>query len=108
MNNTKDGAGTARGNTNKLLTSDLTEKNVFKMQPAAMNFKRDENENNTGNGVVTAASEIWVRQWVDYSNKHGMGYALNNGTVGIFFNDLSKMVIDPAGTIIEYYESVPD
>ena len=107
MNNTKDGAGTARGNSNKLLPSDLTDKDMFKLQPAG-NFKHGENENNPASTVVTAASEVWVRQWVDYSNKHGMGYALNNGTIGIFFNDLSKMIIDPAGTIIEYYESVPD
>jgi len=60
LNNTKDGAGTARGNSNKVLTSDLTEKGMLKMQPAA-NFKRDEIENNPANTVVTAASEIWVR-----------------------------------------------
>ena len=107
MNNTKDETGTARGNSNKLLPSDLTDKGMLKLQ-SAENFKHGENENNLPGTVLIAASEVWVRQWVDYSNKHGMGYALNNGTIGIFFNDLSKMIIDPAGTIIEYYESVPD
>jgi len=61
LNNTKDGAGTARGNSNIVLTSDLTEKGVLRMQPAANTFKREEIQNNPTNPVVTAASEIWVR-----------------------------------------------
>lgn len=50
------------------------------------------------------ASDIWVKQWVDYSNKYGLGYSLNNGTIGVFFNDFTKIVIDPSGQYIEYYD----
>jgi polo-like kinase 1 len=45
---------------------------------------------------------------VDYSSKHGLGYSLNNGTIGVHFNDSSKMVGDPNNTVIEYYERVGD
>lgn len=45
-----------------------------------------------------------MKQWVDYSNKYGLGYSLNNGTIGVFFNDMTKMMIDPSGTIIDYYD----
>lgn len=71
---------------------------------SGVNFKH-ENENGE---VFNAASEVWVKQWVDYSNKYGLGYSLNNGTVGVFFNDKSKMIIDPTGTIIEYYSILAD
>jgi polo-like kinase 1 len=33
-----------------------------------------------------------VKKWIDYSSKYGIGYALNNGSCGVYFNDSSKMV----------------
>jgi len=35
---------------------------------------------------------LWVAKWVDYSSKYGVGYMLSDGTVGIYFNDATKMV----------------
>ena len=35
------------------------------------------------------ASSVWVRKWVDYSNKYGLGYQLSDGSVGVLFNDHS-------------------
>lgn len=49
-------------------------------------------------------SEIWVKTWVDYSSKYGLGYLLSNGSSGVFFNDSTKIVLDPSGTYIEYME----
>lgn len=34
-----------------------------------------------------------VLNWVDYSNKYGIGYLLNNGYYGVFFNDSTKMLM---------------
>jgi len=31
---------------------------------------------------------------VDYSCKYGLGYILNNGAAGAFFNDSSKIILD--------------
>ena len=50
------------------------------------------------------APEIWVKKWVDYSSKYGLGYLLNNGATGVFFNDSTKIVLDPAGHHFDYYE----
>lgn len=33
-----------------------------------------------------------VKKWIDYSSKYGIGYALNNGSCGVYFNDSSKML----------------
>ena len=39
-------------------------------------------------------AEVWVKKWVDYSSKYGLGYLLSDSTTGIYFNDSTKMVID--------------
>jgi len=40
------------------------------------------------------SSEIRVIKFYDYSTKYGLGYALSNGAVGVFFNDGSKFISD--------------
>lgn len=51
-------------------------------------------KNNLRNGVQQK-QEIFVKKWVDYSSKYGLGYLLSNGSAGVFFNDCTKMVLDP-------------
>lgn len=46
----------------------------------------------------------WVKKWVDYSSKYGLGYLLSNNSTGVFFNDSTKIVIDPNGHSFYYYE----
>ena len=41
--------------------------------------------------------KIWVKKWVDYSSKYGLGYLLSNGAIGVFFNDSTKIVIETNG-----------
>jgi polo-like kinase 1 len=41
---------------------------------------------------------------VDYSSKYGLGYLLSNNATGVFFNDSTKIVIDPKGHQFYYYE----
>lgn len=36
---------------------------------------------------------VAVTKWVDYSFKYGLGYQLSNGTVGVFFNDHTKIAL---------------
>ncbi|KZO95394.1 kinase-like protein [Calocera viscosa TUFC12733] len=38
---------------------------------------------------------VFVQSWVDYTHKYGMGYALTDGTTGVYFNDSSSMVLAP-------------
>lgn len=47
----------------------------------------------------------WVKRWVDYSNKYGLGYQLSDGSVGALFNDMSKMVLAPDGQSLELREA---
>lgn len=48
--------------------------------------------------------EVWVKKWVDYSSKYGLGYLLSNGATGVFFNDATKIILGPAGHRFEYME----
>lgn len=47
---------------------------------------------------------MWVSKWVDYSSKYGLGYQLNNGSTGVFFNDASKLLLDPNNFHFDYLE----
>lgn len=39
--------------------------------------------------------DVYVKKWVDYSSKYGLGYLLSNGSSGVFFNDCTKIILDP-------------
>ena len=48
--------------------------------------------------------DVWVKKWVDYSSKYGLGYILSNGSTGVFFNDSTKIVLEPSGHVFHYIE----
>jgi len=52
--------------------------------------------------------EIWVKKWVDFSSKYGLGYSLTDGCTGVFFNDSSKIILDINGINFNYIERGPD
>jgi hypothetical protein len=55
-------------------------------------------------GIDQLKAEVWVKKWVDYSSKYGLGYYLSNEVTGVFFNDSTKIVLDPNGYHFDYYE----
>lgn len=40
---------------------------------------------------------VWVAKWVDYSDKYGFGYQLSDDTIGVIFNDLTKLLLHVDG-----------
>jgi len=48
-------------------------------------------------GNQPGINAIWIKKWVDYSSKYGLGYMLTNGATGVFFNDSTKIVLDAMG-----------
>ena len=48
---------------------------------------------------------IWAIKQVDYSSKYGLGYVLNNGNYGVFFNDRTKNILNPKTEKSFYIES---
>jgi serine/threonine protein kinase len=50
------------------------------------------------------ASDIWVVRYMDYTNKYGLGYLLNNGCAGVYFNDSTKIIMSADGFVFQYFE----
>ena len=62
------------------------------------NHNSDENNDSIPffiDGVILSKKDVWVVKWVDYSNKYGLGYILNNGHIGVHFNDSTKILLNP-------------
>ena len=49
-------------------------------------------------------NEVWVKKWVDYSSKYGLGYKLSNNSYGVLFNDSTKIVLHPNMFHFDYVE----
>jgi polo-like kinase 1 len=47
---------------------------------------------------------IHAKKWIDYTSKYGLGYILSNGSVGVFFNDATKIILEKEGKKFDYYE----
>lgn len=51
------------------------------------------------------AERIFITGWVDYTNKYGMAYVLTDGTVGVYFNDSTSMVLSTDKAHFDYIEA---
>jgi hypothetical protein len=36
--------------------------------------------------------QVWVKSWIDYTNKYGLGYLLSTNWLGVLFNDKTKII----------------
>ena len=72
-------------------------------------IKNKKLEDNSEINVNLKGPDIWVAKWVDYSSKYGLGYLLNNGFIGVYFNDSSKIILNPLSKQFYYLErKIPD
>jgi len=78
--------------------------------PAGANFAAylsgpDPLSSRTSHNVVQtmlARQDLWVTKWVDYSSKYGVGYMLSDGSIGVYFNDSTKVIVSPQGDRFDY------
>lgn len=47
---------------------------------------------------------FWVSKWVDYSDKYGLGYQLNDNSYGVLFNDTSRLLLTSNEQNLQYIE----
>lgn len=47
---------------------------------------------------------LWVSKWVDYSDKYGLGYQLCDDSVGVLFNDSTRLILCSSGENLQYIE----
>ena len=48
---------------------------------------------------------LWVTKWLDYSSRYGVGYVLSNDSVGVIFNDSTKIIMSPDHEEFQYISS---
>ena len=58
--------------------------------------------------IIPDGPRIWIKKWVDYSNKYGIGYTLSNGCAGVYFNDNTKIICNKEATGFQYIERIDD
>jgi len=46
----------------------------------------------------------WVKRYVDYTSKYGLGFMLNDGSTGVCFNDSTKAVLSSVNENFSYVE----
>lgn len=54
--------------------------------------------------VSKLIARVWVVRYVDYTSKYGLGFLLNTGSAGVYFNDSTKIVLSSDGSIFQYIE----
>ena len=54
------------------------------------------------------APRRYVARYVDYTSKYGMGFLLNDGSAGVYFNDSTKSVLESDGDAFLYIERKKD
>jgi polo-like kinase 1 len=43
---------------------------------------------------------LWISKWVDYSDKYGLGYQLCDDSVGVLFNDSTRLILCSSGEYV--------
>ena len=56
------------------------------------------------NSVSKMIARVWVVRYVDYTSKYGLGFLLNTGSAGVYFNDSTKIVLSADGMVFQYIE----
>lgn len=53
-------------------------------------------------GTENDGPDMWVSKWLDYSSRYGVGYLLSNKSVGVIFNDSTRIVLSPNDKSFQY------
>ncbi|XP_050687603.1 serine/threonine-protein kinase PLK1-like [Eriocheir sinensis] len=86
--------------------SDCYLKDLYNQVNSVVMSKPDErdNVNEEESEDPAAVPMIWVSKWVDYSDKYGLGYQLCDDSIGVLFNDFTKLLLLADGENIHYIE----
>jgi len=47
---------------------------------------------------------FWISKWVDYTDKYGIGYQLCDNSIGVLFNDFSRIVLMADENSLQYID----
>ncbi|ELT98162.1 hypothetical protein CAPTEDRAFT_160517 [Capitella teleta] len=97
-------AGSKKSETDEPVETHLSD--LFAQLTSVMNAKPVEKFGPRSEDAEDPASVpiFWVSKWVDYSDKYGLGYQLSDNSVGVLFNDSTRLILTPNGENIQYIE----
>lgn len=52
----------------------------------------------------SAVPFVWISKWVDYTDKYGVGYQLCDNSIGVFFNDVTHLILLADGKTLQYID----
>ncbi|XP_068228499.1 serine/threonine-protein kinase PLK2-like [Palaemon carinicauda] len=81
---------------------DITSGTLYNLLAACLDNMPDEISSNPPNQNHTP---LFITKWIDYSNKYGFGYQLSDHSVGVFFNDLTRISISSDKSRVEFTDS---
>ncbi|XP_012277484.1 serine/threonine-protein kinase plk-2-like [Orussus abietinus] len=58
--------------------------------------------------TVEEVAPLFITKWIDYSNKYGLGFQLPDRSVGVLFNDSTKMSYTHDRSCVEYVTSTDE
>lgn len=59
-----------------------------------------------GTRIVPESPKTFLISWLDHSERYGLGYALSDGTVGVYFRDATSMVLSASKLYVDYISTI--
>ncbi|SPO26424.1 related to CDC5 - Serine/threonine-protein kinase [Ustilago trichophora] len=59
-----------------------------------------------GTRIVPESPKTFLISWLDHSERYGLGYALSDGTVGVYFRDATSMVLSASKRHVDYISTI--
>jgi polo-like kinase 1 len=75
---------------------------VLKSDPSNTELKPPRNYDEAEDPAITPV--FWISKWVDYSDKYGLGYQLCDTSVGVLFNDSTRLILGADGESVQYID----
>jgi len=89
----------------ELTVAEHLAKMAEQLAPFNQDFKNVNKKLDTQDEDPASAPVFWISKWVDYSNKYGLSYQLSDDSVGVIFNDCTKILVDPTGQHVQYIDA---
>ncbi|XP_068213635.1 serine/threonine-protein kinase PLK1-like [Palaemon carinicauda] len=104
--NGQSGQQQAGAGRNPDVPTDCYLKELYTQITAVVTSNPDDREGITDDECTDPAAvpAMWVSKWVDYSDKYGLGYQLCDDSIGVLFNDFTKLLLLSDGETIKYIE----
>ncbi|CCF51936.1 hypothetical protein NDA11_004121 [Ustilago hordei] len=59
-----------------------------------------------GTRIHPESPKTFLISWLDHSERYGLGYALSDGTVGVYFRDATSMVLSASKKYVDYISTI--